>query len=126
MQPNFLHTISMMMHLPKISKLIRKITNNKFDTDLKCKNCFTTFLINIINYNIEDKMPKKHTQYKIKTQPALPSCRSKSFSGGTLSNNRCSCVGLGTFDMFLPDPGVSGVRSMGPGVHTSKNFVKLC
>ena len=40
-------------------------------------------------------------QYKIKTQPALPSCRSKSFSGGTLSNNRCSCVGLGTFDVFL-------------------------
>ena len=41
------------------------------------------------------------SQYKIKTQPALPSCRSKSFSGGTLSNNRCSCVGLGTFDVFL-------------------------
>ena len=27
---------------------------------------------------------------------------------------------------FLPDPGVSGVRSMGPGVHTSESFVKLC
>ena len=27
---------------------------------------------------------------------------------------------------FLPDPGVSGVRSMGPGVPPSKNFVKLC
>ena len=27
---------------------------------------------------------------------------------------------------FLPDPGVSGVRSMGPGVSMSKNFVKLC
>ena len=32
--------------------------------------------------------------------------------------------------IFLPDPGVSGVRSMGPGVsmsvHTSGSFVKLC
>ena len=31
---------------------------------------------------------------------------------------------------FLPDPGVSGVRSMGPGVclslHTYGSFVKLC
>ena len=31
---------------------------------------------------------------------------------------------------LLPDPGVSGVRSMGPGVsiyvHTSGSFVKLC
>ena len=26
---------------------------------------------------------------------------------------------------FLPDPGVSGVRSMGPGLSMSKNFVKL-
>ena len=32
---------------------------------------------------------------------------------------------LDYFD-FLPDPGVSGVRSMGPGVSMYNTFLKLC
>ena len=31
-----------------------------------------------------------------------------------------------TLEIFLPDPGVSGVRSMGPGVSNYDTFVKLC
>ena len=39
--------------------------------------------------------------------------------GGTSKIKNCYALYCVKGQKFLPDPGVSGVRSMGPGVHTS-------
>ena len=36
------------------------------------------------------------------------------------------CFKHSTYAIYLPDPGVPGVRSLGPGVCLSQSFLKLC
>ena len=69
----------------------------------------------------------KEVGWRIKKTFAEKMQRAIQHDGPTIIIALGNVINVGKLSLhFLPDPGVSGVRSMGPGVSMSKNFVKLC